>query len=647
MQLRRTLAAIGVAALAVGLAPGGAAALPGGAVSATADGAGLATPQLIDRAVAGGRISRATGDLYLAWALSPSWRKVPAAYQSDVPWDGTVPALHLRERLAAMPAGAQRSAIGDAFAAGAGVGTFCDTSVAPMLDSVQSDHFFIEYNAASIGGGLTIDSYVTSFETSWTTEVDDFGWAAPPVLPSGPPGDTYHVRIDALGPALYGVTSTLGTYAGDVGDNPSTAWNDGDASASCIVINSDFSTFPGTPQTAMDATTAHEFNHSIQFGYGGLAGGNTPDDVFVEAGATWMEDEVMDAADDSYNYLWPNFAGSMGEYTDAPDDSPYPYWITFRGITERYGAGTPGGGEQVMQDFWEATSKNTGNNLTAMQQAVASKGTTLGLAYHDYAVAARLSRSCGGGYVVPHCFEEGNAYVAAAGANSAHGAIASVPGSAGGSVQDAYALNWIDLPVSTTGAYSLTLENTSTGGKLRASAVCDTGTGLIVSPFPSVANAGQSTTLGHVDTDGCDAAFVAITNEAVTSANPSNTPARSYTLTTGAAAGPGLSIANSSVTEPDTGGRPMGFQVTLSETSDSTVTVRAAASDVTATRGSDYKLPATTLTFPPGTTTLRVKAKVRGDTMPEGDETFTVTLSSPSGASLDDATATGTILDND
>ena len=79
-----------------------------------------------------------------------------------------------------------------------------------------------------------------------------------------------------------------------------------------------------------------------------------PDDVFVEGGATWMEDEVHDAADDNHYYLWPLFRQSLGDY----DGSPYPYWITFRGFTERYGTGSAGGSEQVMQDFWELTSQN-------------------------------------------------------------------------------------------------------------------------------------------------------------------------------------------------------------------------------------------------------------------------------------------------
>ena len=65
----------------------------------------------------------------------------------------------------------------------------------------------MEYGA--IGAGLTINDYVASLETAWVTEIDQFGWAAPPVRTGNPPpGSTYHVRIDTLGGGLYGFTTT-------------------------------------------------------------------------------------------------------------------------------------------------------------------------------------------------------------------------------------------------------------------------------------------------------------------------------------------------------------------------------------------------------------------------------------------------------
>jgi len=478
-----------------------------------------ATPALLAEAVARGEISQEQADLYLAYALT-DYQKLPSEYRSTIPWDGTLPLLHLQERTQTMKPSLMKAQIVEAISA------VCSSSTGSLPNNTSTTHFYVEYN--TIGGGLTLNTYTTSLETSWTTEITTFGWAAPPVLTgSPPPGNRYHVRIDSLGNSLYGYVSSSGAYAGLVGDNPNTAWNDVDAYATCMVLNNDYSAFPGTPQTALDATTAHEFNHSIQFGLGALVGANAPDDAFTEGGASWMEDEVFDSSNDNYNYLWPTFTTCMGEYTA----SPYPYWITWRGLTERYGTGTASTGEQVMQDFWEETSKNTGDNLSAMSTALGNKGTTLANAYHAYAIAAKFNKTCGGSYVYPYCFEEAAGYLSTGGATTVQGSIAAVGGSYNGNVQDNFALNWIGLPTS-GGPYTVTLQNTSAGGQLRASVVCDTGSALSVTPLPAVVGTGTSSSLGSFNPSGCSSVVAVITNQSQTANNPASCTARSYQLST-------------------------------------------------------------------------------------------------------------------
>lgn len=474
----------------------------------------LTTPDLIEADVANGVISEETGYLYLSYALF-DYESLPEAYHSNVPWSGTSYILQLQEAVAEMPASSTTTKINIAL-----TGT-CGSSNASLPSTQNTTHFHVEYG--SIGGGLSIGDYATSLETTWTTEIDSFGWAAPPVLGSNPPpGNRYHVRVDNLGGGLYGYVTTGGVHAGFVGNNPNTPWNDGDAFASCMVLNDDYSGFPGSSQQALDATTAHEFNHSIQFGYGALSGGNSAEDVFVEGGATWMEDEVFDAANDNYNYLWPNFGMCMGEYTA----SPYPYWITFRGLTEQYGAGTPGGGEQIMQDFLEETSKGSSENLAALNVALQNKGSNLADAYHNYAIAVKFNKSCGGGYSYPYCFEEGANYVSARGQTVVHGNVGSVEGSYSGNVQDNYALNWVNLPTS-GGPYNAYLLNLG-GGQLRGSIVCDTGSTLTVTPLDMVAGAAETAVAGNYDPAGCSSVVAVITNQNQTAANPSSCTQRSY-----------------------------------------------------------------------------------------------------------------------
>jgi hypothetical protein len=295
-----------------------------------------------------------------------------------------------------------------------------------------------------------------------------------------------------------------------------------------MVLNDDYTPFPGSAQQALDATTSHEFNHSLQFGLGAITGSNAPDDSFVEGGATWMEDEVFDGTNDNHNYLWPDFSDDMGEYTA----SPYPFWLTFRGLTERYGTSTAGGGEQVMEDFWEDVSKGTNLGLNALNHGLQNKGSNLANAYHDYAIAARFSKACAGSYVLPHCFEEGAAYVASAGAPTLTGnggSIASAGGTFNGSVADNYALNWVVLPASSS-AYRVALNNTAAGGQLRGTIACDTGSALALTPMPTVVGSGASTSVLAFDPGACSSAVLVITNQAQTGADPTTSTARTYSV---------------------------------------------------------------------------------------------------------------------
>lgn len=110
---------------------------------------------------------------------------------------------------------------------------------------------------------------------------------------------------------------------------------------------------------------------------------------------------------------------------------------------------------------------------------------------------------------------------------------------------------------------------------------------------------------------------------------------------------PTISVADVVVTEGDDGQTHAVFVVTLSKPATSTVTVQYSTSDGTATAGSDYTPASGTLTFAAGVTTQQVHVVINADTDDEADERFTVTLSNPTGATLADATAIGTITDDD
>ena len=92
---------------------------------------------------------------------------------------------------------------------------------------------------------------------------------------------------------------------------------------------------------------------------------------------------------------------------------------------------------------------------------------------------------------------------------------------------------------------------------------------------------------------------------------------------------------------------PASFKVTLSEASGQEVSVSYRTRDGTATAGSDYTSTEGTLTFDAGDMEQTITVSVQDDSTPEDPETFTVELRSPSGATIGNGAATGTISDDD
>ncbi len=106
-----------------------------------------------------------------------------------------------------------------------------------------------------------------------------------------------------------------------------------------------------------------------------------------------------------------------------------------------------------------------------------------------------------------------------------------------------------------------------------------------------------------------------------------------------------ITIANAAVAEGPAGQTShLLFAVSVPNPAPTDIVVSYATSDGTATAGSDYKAATGTVTIPAGQTNATISIDVTGDNTFEPDETFTVTLSNPSGGSvLGQATATGTI----
>ncbi len=110
---------------------------------------------------------------------------------------------------------------------------------------------------------------------------------------------------------------------------------------------------------------------------------------------------------------------------------------------------------------------------------------------------------------------------------------------------------------------------------------------------------------------------------------------------------PTLSIADTSVTEGDSGTTTAAFTVTLSAISGKTVEVDFATGDDTAVSPTDYTADSGTLTFTPNDTQEVINISVNGDLTDEDAESFFVTLSNESNATIADGEATGSLTDDD
>ena len=107
---------------------------------------------------------------------------------------------------------------------------------------------------------------------------------------------------------------------------------------------------------------------------------------------------------------------------------------------------------------------------------------------------------------------------------------------------------------------------------------------------------------------------------------------------------PSLSTSDCSVTEGTTS---CTFTVSLSAVSGKTVSVNYVTAGGTAASGVDYQATSGTLTIQPGHASAAVSVPIFPDNLDENDESFSLSLSGASNASIADGTGVGTIVDDD
>ncbi len=109
-----------------------------------------------------------------------------------------------------------------------------------------------------------------------------------------------------------------------------------------------------------------------------------------------------------------------------------------------------------------------------------------------------------------------------------------------------------------------------------------------------------------------------------------------------------LSLDRTSYTVAESAGNA-SIIVRLARTNTDTVTVNYTTNDGTALAGADYTATNGTLTFAPNETAKLVQIPILDDLTPESTEQFMLMISNPSGATIDPAKSSATVMiqDND
>lgn len=189
------------------------------------------------------------------------------------------------------------------------------------------------------------------------------------------------IYLDDLGDqGLYGYC--------DSDDPPSTAGPYG-APAYCAFDNN-YTEFPThTPLENLQVTAAHELFHAVQFAYDYYEDG-----WFMEATATWAEDELYDDVDDNVQYLGESPLAQPRQSMDHFGGlRQYGDWIFFRYLSERFPQ-KAGGLPVVVRTIWERADGSTKTSpddysIQAVARVLADQGLGLRRTWARFAAANR------------------------------------------------------------------------------------------------------------------------------------------------------------------------------------------------------------------------------------------------------------------
>ena len=247
-----------------------------------------------------------------------------------------------------------------------------------VLDQIyDTDHFRFFYTLdESSNDAVENEDYVTNmgvvFEEVWSFYIDSMGFDPPPLNPNND-HDLYEIHIEYLSPTYFGLTFGEGS---------------GKSCYGFIKMRNSYTASQFNNHTELEniqVTAVHEFFHSIQFGY------NCYEKFwFMEASATWSEDELYDNINDFYRYI-PNFFYNPNRAIGTEGTFMYGTCIFFQYIDEHLG------GQETIRKSWEY-SRNYANPLNdisflAIDAALRENNFSFEIAYNQMRIANQILSS--------------------------------------------------------------------------------------------------------------------------------------------------------------------------------------------------------------------------------------------------------------
>ena len=268
------------------------------------------------------------------------------------------------------------------------------------------------------GNGIPdyMDQMVETFTQVYDMEINEMGYYRPPGdgwLPGGNDNggsDAYDIYIRNISSNYYGYVRSE-YMAQNTGNNEnSPGVTEINAFTSYMVMRNNYSGFyspnnsygPTTELEAMQVTAAHEFFHTVQYGYDGR---EKP--WLLEATAVWMEEVVYDNINDCYQYML-NWFSSPQTSLDASGSHWYGSYIFFKYIDEHLGG--PATIRNIIERGVETNSEYGDYSHQATSDGLEPVGSSFQDALNKMVIANRVMSLNPGTDAVMYSYEEAENY---------------------------------------------------------------------------------------------------------------------------------------------------------------------------------------------------------------------------------------------